>query len=118
MWSLQEIVLLGIFLLDLEPWVTANDMLYSWCETLYTGKITVVNGTRITDLCVLNKPESGQFHQVKLIIAFTLLGFITILLLFVLLLWISIQIKRHRQYRRHRGLLELVDYSALDISDV
>ncbi len=98
--------------------VMANDMLYSWCETLFTGKITVVNGTRLTDLCVLNKPEPRRFHEVKLIVTFTVLAAFGALVLLSVLLWITLQIRRKRLHRQQRSLLELVDYTALEVSDI
>ena len=116
----QELVLCLLSLLELKALTLtmANDMLYSWCETLYTGKIRVINGTRVTDLCVLQKPEPEVFHEVKLIIVFTILGFVAIIVLVIFFVWLSVKIRQKRQYRRQRSLLELVDYTALEISDI
>ena len=118
--SEQEFLLFLVSLLELKTanFVTANDMLYSWCETLYTGKIRVINGTKVTDLCVLQKPEPETFHEVKLIILFTIAGFVAIIVLVLFIVWIMVKIRQKRQYRQQRSLLELVDYTALEISDI
>ena len=116
----QRFILLLLTLLDVKTvaFIAANDMLYSWCETLFTNDIRVINGTRVTDLCVLNKPEPETFHEVKLIVVFTIPACLGIFVLVTFFTWISVKIRQKRQYRRQHNLLELVDYTALEISDI